>query len=151
MFSTAIRFALVCALAACLVPTLGTAAESPLRGGPCRYDVFPGTATFVSVAPWQPASPTEGVPTPYPPITVTYRFTPDAPIVGEPLYTPGKLFALTLVNSMPPGPKFIAKYGIAPGKVVPCQTHIIRQGTCTPVVHVFPGIDRTDYFELTDR
>ncbi|OLN31017.1 hypothetical protein DVDV_0139 [Desulfovibrio sp. DV] len=152
MLSNAIRLIVLCALAAgFLLPAMGNTAESPVRGGPCRYDVFPGTAVFVSVAPWQPSSPTEGIPTPYPPLAVTYRFTPDTPIVGEPLYAPDKLFTLTLVNSMPPGPKFIAKYAIAPGKAVPCQVHIIRQGTCTPVVHVFPGIDLTDYFELTGR
>jgi hypothetical protein len=151
MFSTPLRLVVLCALAACLLPAAAGAAAVGLRGGPCRYDVFPGAATIVSVVPWQPASPTEGIPTPYPPLTVTFRFTPEAPIVGEPLYAPDKLFTLTLVNSMPPGPKFTAKYSIAPGAVVPCQLHIIRQGTCTPVVHVFPGIDLTDYFELTGR
>lgn len=151
MLSTAIRLAILCTLAVCLLPSPARAATPGKVGGPCRYDVFPGTATFVSIAPWQPATPTEGVPTPYPPLTVTYRFTPDAPIVGEPLYRPDVQHTLTLVNSMPPGPQFVAKYGITPGRVVPCELHIIRQGTCTPVVHVFPGIDRADYFELTDR
>lgn len=151
MRSTALFLALVCTLAACLLPAVARAAPPGKVGGPCRYDVFAGTAAFVSVVPWQPASPSEGVPTPYPPLTVTYRFTPDAPVVGEPLYRPDVLNTLTLVNSMPPGPRFTAKYGIAPGKIVPCEMHIIRQGTCTPVIHVFPGIDRADYFELTNQ
>ncbi|MHC1789200.1 hypothetical protein [Solidesulfovibrio sp.] len=148
MRSNALRLALVCALAAWLFPAAVRAAPPAKVGGPCRYDVFAGTAAFITVAPWQPSSPTEGVPTPYPPLTVTYRFTPNAPVVGEPLYRPDVLHTLTLVNSMPPGPRFTAKYGITPGKVVPCELHIIRQGTCTPVIYVFPGIDRTDYFEL---
>lgn len=149
MLSAAIRLALLCALTAWLLPCPAGAATPELVGGPCRYDVFAGTATFVTVRAWQPRSPNEGIPTPYPPLAVTYRFTPTAPIVGEPLYQPDATHTLTLANSMPPGQLFVAKYGIAPGKTVPCQLHILRQGTCTPVIHVFPGIDRTDYFEQT--
>ncbi|MFP5259823.1 MAG: hypothetical protein ACLGQH_12445 [Acidobacteriota bacterium] len=151
MRSAVIRLALVCAVAACLLPMPSLAAPPEVHGGPCRYDVFPGAATFVAVAPLPPAAHGDAVPTPYPPLAVTYRFTPAAPIANEPLYRPDAVHTLTLVNSMPPGPRFVAKYGIAPGAVVPCELHIIRQGTCTPVVHVFPGIDRTDYFELTQQ
>ena len=151
MLSAALRLAVLCALTACLLPCPAGAAPPELVGGPCRYDVFAGTATFVTVTAWQPGSPTEGIPTPYPPLAVTYRFTPDAPIVDEPLYRPDVAHALTLVNSMPPGPRFVAKYGIAPGKTVPCELHIIRQGTCTPAIHVFPGINRADTFELTNH
>ncbi len=125
------------------------AAQGARVGGPCRYDDFPGTAVIASVAPWRPASPAEGSPTPYPPLAVTFVFTPSAPIVGEPLYRPDAVHGLTLVNGMPPGPRFIAKYGIAPGKAFPCRLRLIREGTCTPALFDFPGIDRTDYFELT--
>jgi len=88
-------------------------------------------------------------PTPYPPLAVTFTFAPDTPIIGEPLYQPDRPQTLTLVNGMPPGPQFAARYGIAAGRVLPCELHIIRQGTCTPALYVFPGIDRTDYFELS--
>ena len=151
MRSAILRLVIVCSLAACLLPLPARAAPPGMVGGPCRYDVFPGAATFAEVAPRQPTAPNEAVPTPYPPLTVTYRFTPDAPIVDEPLYRPDVAHALTLANGLPPGPRFTAKYGIAAGKVVPCELHVIRQGTCTPVIHVFPGIDRADYFELTDQ
>jgi len=149
MRSAILRLILICSLAACLPPLPARAATPGLVGGPCRYDVFPGAATFTEVAPRQPATPNETGDTPYPPLTVTYRFIPSAPVTGEPLYRPDILSTLTLANGLPPGPRFIAKYGIAPGAVVPCELHVIRQGTCTPVIHVFPGIDRADFFELT--
>lgn len=143
--------ATLCALAVWLAPLPAMAGSPAIHGGPCRYDVFPGRATIVSVAPWQPASPTEGAPTPYPPLAVTFTFAPDAPVIGEPLYKPDQRHSLTLVNGMPPGPRFVEKYGIAPGQVFACELRIIRQGTCTPALYEFPGIDRIDYFELTGR
>ena len=148
---TALRLVSLCALAvlaAC--PAYAFAAGDGGRvGGPCRYDNFPGKATIVSVAPWRPDAPGQGSPTPYPPLAVAFTFAPDAPIAGEPLYRPGIEHALTLVNGMPPGPRFAAKYGIAPGKAFACRLRLIRQGTCTPVLFAFPDIDQTDYFELT--
>ncbi|WP_428558825.1 MAG: hypothetical protein ACP59X_12715 [Solidesulfovibrio sp. DCME] len=117
-------------------------------GGPCRYDTFPGKAVIETVAPWQPSSPMEGIPAPYPPLAVTFTFTPDSPITGEPLYRPGLTHQLTLVNGMPPGTRFARKYGIVAGKAFACELRIIRQGTCTPVLYEFPDIDRADYFEL---
>ncbi|MGE4536391.1 MAG: hypothetical protein AB7D37_04890 [Desulfovibrio sp.] len=122
---------------------------APRVGGPCTYADFPGKAVIVAVTPRPLDTPaTSAIPTPYPAFDVTYTFTPDTPIAGEPLYTPGRTYTLTLVNGMAPGPRFLQKYGIAPGKVLPCRLRVIRQGTCTPVLFTFPGIDRTDYFEL---
>ncbi|BAH75633.1 hypothetical protein [Solidesulfovibrio magneticus] len=142
---TAALVALIC------LPALARAAGPERVGGPCRYESYPGTATFVDVKPWQPESPTAGVPTPYPPLTVTFQFVPNQPITNEPLYRPGAVHTFTLINSMPPGPRFAAKYGIMAGAAVPCQLRVIREGTCTPVVFEFPGIDRADYFELTGK
>lgn len=130
-------------------PALAQAAGPERVGGPCSYESYPGTVTFVDVKPWQPESPTAGVPTPYPPLAVTFTFTPAQPLTNEPLYKPGVVHTFTLINSMPPGPRFAAKYGITAGAAVPCQLRVIRSGTCTPVVFEFPGIDRADYFELT--
>lgn len=140
----------VLAAFACL-PALAQAAGPERVGGPCRYESYPGTATFVDVKPWQPESPTAGVPTSYPPLTVTFQFVPNQPITDEPLYKPGVVHTFMLINSMPPGPRFAAKYGITAGAGVPCQLRVIREGTCTPAVFEFPGIDRADYFELTDK
>jgi hypothetical protein len=142
--------AVLCALAVFLAPCPAAAGQQPtLVGGPCRYDTFAGKATIVSIEPGQtPKTGAEAAP-PYTPLTVTYTFTPSAPITGEPLYKPDVAHTLTLVNGMQPGSRFVAKYGLSPGKIVPCELRIIRQGTCTPVLYVFPGIDLTDYFELT--
>ena len=148
--SSLLLLSAVLAAFACL-PVLAQAAGPERVGGPCRYESYPGTATFVDVKPWQPDSPTAGVPTPYPPLTVTFTFAPAQPIANEPLYRPGAVHTFTLVNSMPPGPHFAAKYGIKAGTVVPCQLRVIREGTCTPTVFEFPGIDRADYFELTAK
>jgi hypothetical protein len=137
--------ALVC------LPALAHAAGPGRVGGPCRYESYPGTATFTDVKAWQPDSPMAGVPTPYPPLAVTFQFVPTQPIANEPLYRPGAVHAFTLVNSMPPGPRFAAKYGIKAGAVVPCELRVIREGTCTPTVFEFPGIDRADYFELQGK
>lgn len=120
-------------------------------GGPCRYESYPGTATFMDVKAWQPESPTAGVPTPYAPLTVTFQFVPNQPITDVPLYRPGAVHTFTLINSMPPGPRFADKYGIKACATVPCELRVIREGTCTPVVFEFPGIDRADYFELTGK
>jgi hypothetical protein len=151
MLRAACGLAALLAVCFCLGPSLALAASPGRVGGPCRYDSFPGTATFLSVAPWQPGSPAAGVPTPYPPLAVTFQFVPQEPVTGEPLYKPDAVHTFTLVNSMPPGPRFAAKYGLKAGAAVPCQLRIIREGTCTPVLYEFPGIDRTDYFELTGK
>ena len=144
------QFAATLVALACL-PVLANAAALERVGGPCRYESYPGTATFTDVKAWQPESPTAGVPTPYPPLAVAFTFTPAQPIMNESLYKPGVVHTFTLINCMPPGPRFAAKYGIKAGAVVPCQLRVIRQGTCTPVVFEFPGIDRADYFELTGK
>ncbi len=148
--SSLLLLSAVLAALACL-PVLADAAGPERVGGPCRYESCPGTATFVDVKAWQPESPLAGVPTPYPPLAVTFTFAPAQPIINEPLYKPGTVHAFTLVNSMPPGPRFAAKYGITAGATVPCELRVIREGTCTPVVFEFPGIDRADYFELTGK
>ena len=51
------------------------------------------------------------------------------------------------MNSWYPGPRFLERYGIAAGKSFACTLNVISQGTCTPTVFDFQGIDRADYFE----
>ena len=74
---------------------------------------------------------------------VTFTFAPDRPITGDPLYEPGKIHHLTLTGGGAPGPRFVARYGLRPGKTLPCLLRTIRQGTCTPVLFHFPGLDLT--------
>lgn len=143
-----VLFTVLSCLGLCLAAALPVHASDGRVGGPCRYADFPGQAVITAVSPWQPDAPGQTAGTPYPPLRVTFTFTPVMPLEGEPLYRPGRAHTLTLVNGMPPGPRFVAKYGIAPGKVFPCLLRVIRQGTCTPVLFAFPAIDQTDYFEL---
>ncbi len=140
--------AILCFLAACLVSHRAMAGTEAMVGGPCRYTSFPGKATIVSVEPVPPGDSGNFPPTPYPPLAVTFTFAPDAPIVSEPLCTPGSPLAFTLANGLPPGSRYVEKYGLAPGSILPCELRCIRHGTCTPALHVFPGIDSADYFEL---
>ncbi len=78
---------------------------------------------------------------------MAFTFASDAPIIGVPLHSPGATHFLTLLDGRAPGPRFTAKYGLAPGRILPCELRVIRQGACTPVVFTFPGIDLGDYFE----
>lgn len=55
---------------------------------------------------------------------------------------------LRLKNSWYPGPRFIKKYAIAPGKSFACTLRIITRGTCTPILFDLPKIDTADYSEI---
>jgi hypothetical protein len=122
----------------------GTAMAQTRVGGPCQYADFPGQATIMAVAPAGGA----GHGLPYAGLTVTFTFAPDNPIANEPLYVPGKTQVLTLAGGRPPGQRFVERYGVRPGRVLPCRLRLIRQGTCTPVLFDFPGIDLTSAIDL---
>jgi len=112
----------------------GTAGAGQMVGGPCRYDDFPGQAAIVAVTPQAGDKRLE----------VTFTFTPDRPLKGDPLYVPGKVWHLTLTGGQAPGPRCIKTYGIRAGRHLPSRMRLIRKGTCTPVLFDFPGIDLTD-------
>lgn len=105
-------------------------------GGACQYDDFPGQATIEAVVPQ--AEPWPGLP--YAALSVTFRFVPDGP-VADPLYEPGALHHLTLAGGRPPGERFMKAHALRQGRTIPCRLRLIRQGTCTPVLFEFPGID----------
>lgn len=127
-----------------LIVQIGAAQAANLVGGPCRYDDFPGQATIVAVSP-QPAD--AAMDPSRPGLAVTFTFAPDQPI-ADPLFVPGKVYHLTLVSGQTPGARFVARYGIKPGRALPCRMRLIRQGTCTPVLFDFPGIDLTKDLDL---
>jgi hypothetical protein len=114
-------------------------------GGPCAYADFPGTATIISTEP-VPASPEDRSGAAYQPHAVLFTFMPSGP-PGEAAAFTGKAHRLTLSGGADPGPRFLAKYGIRPGANFPCELHLIRSGTCSPVVYTFQGIDVFDHFE----
>jgi len=111
----------------------GTALAGQLVGGPCRYDDIAGQATIVAVTPQETGNR----------LDVTFTFRPNTPLVSEPLYEPAKVWHLTLVSGQAPGPRFVKRYGIRPGRVLPGRMRLIRKGTCTPVLFAFPGMDLT--------
>jgi hypothetical protein len=127
---------------------LASAAKAQtLVGGPCQYADFPGQATVTAVGPQ--AEPDQGLS--YAGLAVTFTFAPDRPIAGEPLYVPGKVHHLTLAGGRAPGQRFVDKYKLRPGLVLPCRLRIIRQGTCTPVLFDFPGLDLANDIDFSKQ
>ena len=116
----------------------GLSRAAGLVGGPCAYVDYPGKATIVAVTAQQRAG------NDVPGLEVTFTFVPDAPITDDRLYEPGRTYPLTLTGGQAPGPRFVAKHDLRPGRALPCRLRTIRQGTCTPVLFDFPGIDLTD-------
>jgi hypothetical protein len=116
-------------------------------GGPCTYEDFPGTATIVSVR--KMPRPQSGLP--YAPMKVLFTFAPAPGQPGQAMEFAGRPQPLTLSGGLAPGPRFARKYGIRPGASFPCAMHLIRTGTCSPVVFSFQGLDVFDFFELTAK
>jgi len=146
----ALALAAVLPLAAAVAP--GTAQAQPgtppappqaLRGGPCGYADHPGTATILSVTAL-PRTSAEA----YQPHRILFTFQAE-PMLADRLYAPGKVHEMTLTGGAAPGKGFVEKYGITQGRKIPAVIHLIRSGTCTPVVFSFQGIDLSDHSELS--
>jgi len=120
-------------------------AERRVVGGPCEYKAYPGRATIASVRKKERQA-KAGAPlsTLY---EVKYSFTPRDRIKEGWVQVEGKEYVLLLANSSYPGPGFLKKYGIEPGKCFECYLKVITRGTCTPVLFDFPTIDLSDYSE----
>jgi hypothetical protein len=119
-------------------------------GARCTYVEHPGTCTIVSIEKTQDSiaqASLDGGPG-YEGLTVTFTYAGatanDDGLVRQALE--GK-HELRLMNSWYPGPRFLERYGIATGKSFACTLNVISQGTCTPTVFDFQGVDRADYFE----
>ncbi len=119
-------------------------------GGRCLYVEHPGTCTIDSVekTPDSIAQASLNGGPGYEGLAVTFTYAGaqagDDALVRQAL---AGRHELRLINSWYPGPRFLDRYGIAPGKSFACTLEVISQGTCTPVTFDFPGIDRADYFE----
>jgi hypothetical protein len=116
----------------------------------CTYVEHPGTCTIVSIEKTQDSiaqASLDGGPG-YEGLAVTFTYAGaaanDDGLAHQALE--GK-HELRLTNSWYPGPRFLERYGIAAGKSFACTLHVISQGTCTPTVFDFQGIERADYFE----
>lgn len=119
-------------------------------GGKCTYVEHPGTCTIVSIekTPDSIAQASLVGGSGYEGLTVVFTFSGaaagDDQLVRQALE--GK-HELRLMNSWYPGPRYLERYGIAAGNSLACTLNVISQGTCTPTVFDFQGIDRADYFE----
>lgn len=125
------------------------ATEKSLSTGPCTYKHYSGQAKIVSIEK-SGAPKTTGGPS-YQQYEVRFLFTTGETLDHAYAHLENQQQSLTLTNSWHPGPEFLRKYGIEVGKSFDCTLGIIQKGTCSPVVFDFPGIDRSDYFENTQR
>lgn len=124
-----------------------TEARAQRLGGPCFYADYPGKITIIEVRPVPRGRPSA---LPYQPYRVLFAFSPSVPVPGS-LFEPGQAHELTLSGGTPPGPRFLKRYGIRPGAAFGADLHLMRSGTCSPVVFTYHGIDVTDFFELTGK
>ncbi|MEM5786675.1 MAG: hypothetical protein AAGU11_05105 [Syntrophobacteraceae bacterium] len=111
-------------------------------GGRCFYKSYEGTATILSVRKMDEQGTTGG--TSCERFEVKFRFQASERIEKEWLRTGSREGVLLLKNFANPGPNFIEKFAIEPGKVLDCNIKVIEKGTCTPVLFDFPGLDLTD-------
>ncbi|MBI5585116.1 MAG: hypothetical protein HY892_14985 [Deltaproteobacteria bacterium] len=116
-----------------------TAAGSPVLGGPCAYQRYPGRARILSITPVTPPGETGTV------FEVRYSFHPEEKNRETFAQTEGRTFLLTLKNGTYPSQKFLDKYRIEKGRVFDCSLQVITKGTCTPTLFEFTGIDLGDY------
>jgi hypothetical protein len=117
--------------------------ERRVVGGQCEYKAYPGTATILSVQ--KQEGPPRAGPSSTAVCEVKFSFTPDDEIEEDWVQVEGKEYLLLLADSRFPGPRFLEKYGIEPGKPFECDMKVIVRGTCTPVIFDFPTIDLSDY------
>lgn len=119
-------------------------------GGACSYREVPGTTTIVTVAK-TPASVqqarTTGGPG-YEGVEVSFKFKPSRPITDKAVRNFNQsTHTLRLTNSWYPGRRYIDKYHLSLGRIMPATLKIRTSGACTPMFFSFPEIDLADYFE----
>jgi hypothetical protein len=141
LFLTVLSFFLF----ALLCMAMDTHPEDKVAGGPCQYKAYPGRAAILSVQ--KQEGQTQAVAPAADAYEVKFSFTPDEKIKEDWVRVEGKEHLLLLANSAFPGPGFLKKYGIEPGKLFQCNMKVITRGTCTPVLFEFPAIDLRDYAE----
>ncbi len=113
-------------------------------GGDCRYKVYRGYATIMSIEKrGNKRAVHYGAACEC--YEVRFSYHTDEKIAEAFAKVEGKEFTLLLTNGWYPGLRFLQKYGIEKGKVFDCDLHVIVKGTCTPVVFNFPAIALSDY------
>ena len=102
-------------------------------GGPCSYKSYPGKAEVVSVK-----KADDGY-------NVKFVFHSEKTPQETYARVEGKTHRLLLIEGSRPKLRFLKKYSIETGKVLPCNLDVIVKGTCTPILFKFPTVDLTDY------
>ncbi|MGE4552977.1 MAG: hypothetical protein AB7D57_07685 [Desulfovibrionaceae bacterium] len=139
--------ALLAALALTLLLAPALAACAGRVGGPCSYETFPARGEIVSVAP-DPDGADLILTAGYAGQRVTYKLMGDPNILGM-----RNLFTIQIrsdaLGAIDPGPQWIEKYHVWPGKQFNVTVARITSGTCTPVIATPTGLDVTDDFEVS--
>jgi hypothetical protein len=127
----------------------GAPPSGGLLGGPSVYAEYAGTAVITRVektdrsrAQAHPGGPG------YEGFEVAFMFTTERRI-AEPFAerAAGREQLFLLTNSWYPGERYVAKYGLAVGKAIPCVMKVIRAGSSSPVLFDLKGVNPSDYFE----
>lgn len=128
---------------------IGGTAGAAAAGG-CAYDRIPGVATIVDVSqtPESMHQASVGGGPGYEGYEVRYLFAPSVPVTdaGALAWNEGT-HLIRLMNSWYPGPLYLEKYDLRPGKTFTAALMTIVQGTCTPYMVELEGVDPIDYFE----
>jgi hypothetical protein len=119
------------------------------EGAPCVYDNYEGEATITRVEMTEASrAQREVVGGPgYEGFEVWFRFVPEDPIPTDHSGLLEREQLLSLRNGWYPGPRYIEKYGLEPGKKFLAVLGIIKEGVCQPAVFELDGIEDEDYFE----
>jgi len=119
-------------------------------GGGCVYRDVPGTVTIVRVAKTAASSgqaSSNGGPG-YEGFEISFSFAADQPIAAPAVRDFARRpHVLRLVNSWYPGPRYIEKYHLEPGRKFSAVLKVLASGACTPMLFFIAGVDRADYFE----
>jgi len=135
-----------------VAPAQGSASgkDRPVIGGACTYGSHPGTCTITQVAKTAASAAQAKVEggAGYEGREVKFAFTSAAPIASpEGQQAMREQHELRLKNAWYPGPRFLEKYAITPGKSFACALRVRTSGACTPVLFDFPAIDTGDTSE----
>ena len=122
----------------------------PSIGGQCQYESYAGTCTIIASTKTDASirqSKISGGPG-YEGYEVSFAFTSSSPIAApEGQRAMRDRHVLRLTNSWYPGPRFLDKYAIAPGKSFACTLRVRTKGACAPILFDFTKIDAADMFE----
>ena len=121
--------------------------------GKCgEYIDYVGTAEILTIE--QPSDPNKySSPPCYDGYVVTYELSDNLSKLCDKSmgYFNENKWILVLGSGYLPGPEYLKKYEIEPGKIFKCTLSLQKSGPCTPCVIDLDGVDRFDYFECENE